>query len=210
MKNYSYLVIGLLLAAAIVSIYLSKNNQQEKLDLTQIPSPTPLITSSNSAAAQNGILGEQVQETQQTQQIPVISTAMINTTKGEIEITLFQEVAPNTVLNFANKSINNFYNNLTFHRVEDWVVQGGDPSGNGTGGGQMSTELNNNPFIRGSVGVARGGDIQISNASQFFITKTDAPHLDGQYTNFGQVDEESMKVVDQIEIGDKILSITVN
>ncbi len=209
MKNYSYIIIGLLLGAAILSIYLTKNNQEKELDLTQIPTPTPLITSSNSITSQDQILGEQAQEAQQAQQIPAASTATITTTQGEIVIELFPEAAPNTVANFANKSANNFYDNLTFHRVEDWVVQGGDPSGNGTGGGQMPTELNNNPFIRGSVGIARGGNIQISNASQFFITKTDAPHLDGQYTNFGQV-SSGLDVVDSLEIGDKMLSIEIN
>ena len=87
-------------------------------------------------------------------------------------------------------------------------MQGGDPAGNGTGGGQMATELNNNPFIRGSVGVARGGNIEISNDSQFFITKNDAPHLDSLYTNFGQV-SRGLEVVDSLAIGDKIISIRV-
>ena len=110
--------------------------------------------------------------------------------------------------NFINKAENKLYNNLTFHRVEDWVIQGGDPKGNGMGGGQMQTEINNKPFIVGSLGVARGSNINISNDMQFFIVKQEAAWLNGKYANFGIV-TEGMDVVEKIEVGDKILSITV-
>ncbi len=135
-------------------------------------------------------------------------SATIKTSKGSIKLTLFGKDAPNTVKNFLNKAQSGFYNNLTFHRVEDWVIQGGDPKGNGTGGGLMQTEMNQLPFVEGSLGVARGSDIRISNDSQFFITKNEASHLNGQYTNFGQV-TEGMSVVNNIRIGDKIFSITI-
>lgn len=136
------------------------------------------------------------------------TSAIIKTSKGDIELTFYIKDAPNTVQNFVQKAKSGFYNNLIFHRVEDWVIQGGDPDGNGTGGGNMPTELNNKPFVVGSVGVARGGDIKISNDAQFFITKTDASWLNGQYTNFGIV-TKGMDVVNKIEIGSKILGITV-
>ncbi|MBI2033096.1 MAG: peptidylprolyl isomerase [Candidatus Levybacteria bacterium] len=136
------------------------------------------------------------------------SSIVIKTSKGDITIKFYANDAKNTVANFVNKAKSGFYNNLTFHRVEDWVVQGGDPLGNGTGGGNMQTELNDHPFVRGSVGVARGNDIKISNDAQFFITKQDASHLNGQYTNFGEV-TSGMDVVDKIEIGDKILGLTI-
>lgn len=99
--------------------------------------------------------------------------------------------------------------NLIFHRVEDWAIQGGNPDGNGTGGGKMATELNSKPFVVGSLGVARGGDINVFNDAQFFITKTDASWLNGQYTNFGIV-TGGMDVVSKIEIGDKILDIQLD
>jgi peptidyl-prolyl cis-trans isomerase B (cyclophilin B) len=136
------------------------------------------------------------------------TTAVIKTSKGNIELTLFVKEAPNTVKNFLSKAQSGFYVSKIFHRVEDWVVQGGDPLGNGTGGGNMPTELNNKPFIVGSLGVARGGDIKISNDSQFFITKTDASWLNGQYTNFGIV-TKGMDVVNNIQINDKILGVTI-
>lgn len=136
-------------------------------------------------------------------------SATIVTTKGNIVITMISQTAPNTIANFLKKAESNFYNNLTFHRVEDWVIQGGDPKGNGTGGGQMQTEINDLSFQRGSVGVARGNNINISNDAQFFITKTDAPWLTQKYTNLGTV-TEGMDVVDKIKKGDRILKIMVD
>ncbi len=134
------------------------------------------------------------------------SSAIIKTEKGDIELTLYYQDAPNTVNNFISKAKSGFYNGKVFHRVEDWVIQGGDPLGNGTGGGKMPTEINNKPFVVGSLGVARGGDINVSNDAQFFITKTDASWLNGQYTNFGIV-TKGMDIANKIEIGDKILEI---
>jgi peptidyl-prolyl cis-trans isomerase B (cyclophilin B) len=133
--------------------------------------------------------------------------ATINTSKGAIKIKLYPQETPNTVQNFLRKAQANYYQNLIFHRVEDWVIQGGDPLGKGTGGGSMPTELSQTPFKEGSVGVARGGDIKVSNDSQFFICTKDCSWLTGQYTNFGEV-TEGMDIVKQIQIGDKILSIS--
>lgn len=134
--------------------------------------------------------------------------AVIKTLRGDIELALYSDIAPKTVDNFVKKSKTGFYQNRTFHRVEDWVIQGGDPLGNGTGGGSMPTELNNKPFVIGSLGVARGQDINISNDAQFFITKSNASWLNGQYTNFGMV-TKGMDVVQKIQKGDVIQSIMI-
>ncbi len=134
-------------------------------------------------------------------------SAVIKTSKGDIKLTLNGHDAPRTVKNFIDKAKSDYYKGLIFHRVEDWVIQGGDPDGDGAGGGLMQTELNDQPFVAGSLGVARGSDIRISNDSQFFITKTDASWLNGQYTNFGIV-TEGIDVVEKINIGDKILGVT--
>lgn len=131
---------------------------------------------------------------------------ILKTSKGPITLKLYPEAAPETVKNFLSKGLSNYYNNLTFHRVEDWVIQGGDPDGNGTGGGKMPTELSNVPFKEGSLGVARGGDIRISNDSQFFICTKDCSWLTGQYTVFGEV-TEGMDIAKSMEIGDKILEL---
>ena len=180
-------------AVLVMNTKISKNKSTVPQNIrTQIPTKTP----------------------EEPTQIPVLEqtkiatqTAIIKTSKGDIQLTLFLNDAPNTVLNFVQKAKSGFYSNLTFHRVEDWVIQGGDPLGNGTGGGNMTTELNNKPFVAGSLGVARGGDIKISNDAQFFITKKDSPFLNGQYTNFGIV-AKGMDVVNKMAIGDKILGVT--
>lgn len=135
--------------------------------------------------------------------------ATIKTSKGDIQLILYTDKAPNTVKNFVSKAQSGFYKNLTFHRVEDWVVQGGDPNGDGSGGGNMPVEFNDQPFVVGSLGVASRGDGQMQNDSQFFITKKDASWLDGKYTNFGEV-TDGMDVVNKIAIGDKILGITLD
>lgn len=135
-------------------------------------------------------------------------SAVIKTSKGDITVNLRTDAAPRTVQNFLSKANSNYYKNLIFHRVEDWVIQGGDPQGNGTGGGNMPVEFNSLPFVTGSLGVASKGDGQVQNDSQFFITKSDAAWLNGKYTNFGEV-TAGMDVVNKIAVGDKILGITV-
>jgi peptidyl-prolyl cis-trans isomerase B (cyclophilin B) len=135
----------------------------------------------------------------------------IETPKGTIVAKLHTEPSAGvskTIANFQAKADAGFFNGLTFHRVEDWVIQGGDPLGNGTGGGNMPSEYNKISFKAGALGVARGNDATINNDSQFFITKTDSTFLDGQYTNWGQV-VQGMDVVNKIAIGDKMTKVTI-
>lgn len=128
---------------------------------------------------------------------------------SEFSFRLHPNKAPNTVANFAAKARAGFYDGLTFHRVvAGFVAQGGDPKGTGTGGGQQATELSDLPFRRGAVGVARGGDVKVSNDAQFFVCTGDAPHLNGQYTNFGTV-TQGQDVVERITVGTKMRSVTV-
>ena len=137
--------------------------------------------------------------------------ASIKTKDGEIIIKLFSKETPNTVANFISKADSNFYQNLTFHRViPGFMAQGGDPTGTGTGGGKQKSELNNIPFVRGSLGLARTAETnQISNDSQFFIcfTTEGCQHLTGDYVNFGEV-VSGLDVLDKIQQGDKIINIT--
>lgn len=134
------------------------------------------------------------------------SRMVIKTNKGSITISLFNKESPKMVENFYVKAVSGFYSNKIFHRVENWVIQGGDPKGNGTGGGKIPSEFNDKPFVEGSLGMARGGDREFTNDSQFFITKSEASWLNGDYANFGVV-TEGMDVVKKIQIGDKILGI---
>jgi len=127
---------------------------------------------------------------------------------GSITFTLRPDKAPQTVERFAGKARSGFYDNLTFHRVEDWVVQGGDPKGTGTGGDRVPSEYNDLSFKLGAAGIARGQDAAFNNDSQFFFVKKDSTFLDKQYTNFGLV-TEGMDVIANIKIGDKIKKITI-
>ena len=127
---------------------------------------------------------------------------------GSFAFTLRPDKAPQTVARFAEKSRSGFYNDKLFHRVEDWVVQGGDPLGNGTGGEKVPSEYNDLPFALGAVGIARGQDPAINNGSQWFVVKKESRFLDKQYTNFGLV-TDGMDVVSGIKIGDKIKTIKI-
>lgn len=141
------------------------------------------------------------------------SMAAIKLSNGQIVIKLYSDKAPNTVKNFINKANSDFYNGLTFHRVEPgFVVQGGDPKGNGTGGGTIASELSSTPFVKGSVGLARGpANKNISNDSQFFICLTTeaCQHLTGDYVNFGHV-VSGFEYAQLIKVGDKIIEITTD
>ena len=128
---------------------------------------------------------------------------------GSFTISLFPASAPSTVANFVAKAKAGFYDGLTFHRVEDWVVQGGDPEGSGRGGGRVASEYNDLKFAIGAVGIARGPDKAFNNDAQWFVTKKDAQFLNREYTNFGQV-TSGMDVVAKISIGDKIKGITIS
>lgn len=199
------------------------NPEMEALKKLNNLSPSPALYDPNKAqsdaAAQQQAQANQSQQQQQQQQNQIIvspvptlapektaTRAAIITLKGTIKFDLYSADAPGTVANFISKAQSGFYKNLTFHRVEDWVIQGGDPLGTGAGGGKMLSEINAKPFVIGSVGVARGGDIRVSNDAQFFIVKSEASHLNNQYVNFGQV-VEGMDIVNSIAIGDKIQEI---
>ncbi|HCT63678.1 MAG TPA: peptidylprolyl isomerase [Lachnospiraceae bacterium] len=136
--------------------------------------------------------------------------AEIQTSKGTIKVSLENKKMPITVGNFTKLVNSGFYNGLNFHRVEDWVIQGGDPNGNGSGGSDETITLETSPDlknIRGALAMARSTDPN-SASSQFYILKSDASWLDGQYAVFGNV-ITGMELVDKMEIGDKILSIKI-
>jgi|SRR3989344_5045801 len=206
MNKVILFVAVVFIAVLGVLVVSNQNSSAPNLpDLTISTTPAPTLSQSTESA----------QASTTASITPAISDAITNTAeavimtdKGVIQLKLDSKNAPKTVANFIMKAKLGFYNGLTFHRVEDWVIQGGDPKGDGTGGSAMPTELNNEAFVIGSVGVARGGDIKISNDAQFFITKKDSPHLNGQYTNFGMV-TKGMDVAEKIAVGDKIVSIQI-
>jgi cyclophilin family peptidyl-prolyl cis-trans isomerase len=128
-----------------------------------------------------------------------MTKATMQTNQGTIEIDLFDDDAPKTVENFKKLAGDGFYDGVIFHRViPDFMIQGGDPTGTGSGGPgyQFEDEFNNNPVERGALAMANAGPN--TNGSQFFIVTADAcPWLDGKHTVFGRV-TEGMDVVDTI------------
>jgi peptidyl-prolyl cis-trans isomerase B (cyclophilin B) len=129
-----------------------------------------------------------------------MSTAKMHTTKGTIELALFDQDAPKTVDNFKKLATDSFYDGVIFHRViPDFMIQSGCPQGTGTGGPgyTFEDEFNDHKVVRGALAMANSGPN--TNGSQFFIVTTgSAPWLDGKHTVFGQV-TEGMDVVDTIE-----------
>ena len=135
--------------------------------------------------------------------------AIIETDKGNITVELFDKDAPNTVANFVKLINKGFYNGLTFHRVlPNFVIQGGCPKGNGTGGPgyTIKCEINPRKHQTGTLSMAHAG--KNTGGSQFFITHSPQPHLDGVHTVFGQV-IDGMDVVNAIKQGDVIEKLTV-
>lgn len=134
----------------------------------------------------------------------------IETSYGKVDIELFPAEAPKTVARITELANKGFYNNLTFHRViPGFVAQGGDPKGNGTGGsGQnLKAEFNKHKHVEGTVAMARAMDPDSAD-SQFYIALGTIPHLDGQYTIFGQV-KAGMDAVKKIKVGDKMTKVWV-
>lgn len=148
-------------------------------------------------------------------------TGKINTAKGTMTVTFYQEDAPNTVANFVKLAKSGYYDGLTFHRViPNFVIQGGCPNsregssgmpGTGGPGYTIDCELDggNQYHERGVLSMAHAG--RNTGGSQFFIchSRDNTAHLDGNHTCFGKV-VEGLDVIDQIEGGDRILSIEIN
>lgn len=136
--------------------------------------------------------------------------AVFTTQKGTFTIELLPEDAPLTVDNFVKLARVRYFNGLEVHRVvPNFVMQDGDPRGDGNGGPGWSIrcEVNMIPYERGAVGMALSG--KDTGGSQWFVTHSPQPHLDGGYTVFGRVNETGMKVVDKIVRGDKILTVRI-
>jgi cyclophilin family peptidyl-prolyl cis-trans isomerase len=134
--------------------------------------------------------------------------ATLQTTRGNIRFRFFPLDAPRTAKRIATLVSEGFYNGLLFHRVEPgFVIQGGDPTGTGSGGsGQnLAAEFNSRKHVLGAVAMARGEDPDSAD-SQFYISLGNHPQLDGRYTVFGQV-VEGAEVLTQIQAGDRMTAI---
>jgi peptidyl-prolyl cis-trans isomerase B (cyclophilin B) len=138
--------------------------------------------------------------------------ATIETDKGVIELELYPQYAPETVNNFVFLAQGGFYDGVTFHRViSDFMIQGGDPTGTGAGGPgyEFADETEGNPLTHetGVISMANAGPN--TNGSQFFITHSPQPHLDGKHTVFGKV-ISGQAVVNAVRQGDEIMQIKIS
>ena len=137
-----------------------------------------------------------------------MTRAIMETSKGTINLELFDADAPNTVKNFVDLAEKGFYDDLAFHRViPNFMIQGGCPKGNGTGGPgyKIKCEINSNKHLAGTLSMAHAG--RDTGGSQFFICHSPQSHLDGVHTTFGKT--EDMSVVNAIRQGDKIISVKI-
>lgn len=135
----------------------------------------------------------------------------IETDRGMIELELFPRYAPKTVNNFVFLAREGYYDGVIFHRViSNFVIQGGDPTGTGRGGPgyRFEDEFSGNPLVHetGAISMANAGPG--TNGSQFFITHSPQPHLDGRHTVFGKV-VQGQDVVDAICQGDKMITVAI-
>jgi cyclophilin family peptidyl-prolyl cis-trans isomerase len=138
--------------------------------------------------------------------------AVLETTKGTIRVELDEEHAPATAANFIELAERGFYDGLTFHRhVPGFVIQGGDPSGNGTGGSGKQIKLEttgvNKHTSAGTIAMARSQHPD-SASSQFYFTLASAPHLDGSYATFGKV-TDGLDAVMSLREGDRMTKVTI-
>jgi len=192
--NRNSLIAAIVVIAVIVVGLVVSRNYKKTLTTGKISQATP-------TAGESGTLQEPLKTKPQV---------LISTSKGDFTIELRPDVAPKTVTNFLAKFSSGYCDNLTWHRVEDWVVQGCDPIGTGSGGlSNLPTETSGESFVVGSVGVARKAfPKEVSNDSQFFIIKKDSQFLNGEYTYFGKV-ISGLEVINSLSVGDKIISTTI-
>ncbi|MEK6983206.1 MAG: peptidylprolyl isomerase [Nanoarchaeota archaeon] len=156
--------------------------------------------------------GSVIQKLENQQGVKMTKYATIETDKGVIKAELYVEKAPITAKNFIDLANSGFYNGLKFHRVEpEFVIQGGDPKGDGTGGSGKTIPLEIVPELRhvkGALAMARTNEPN-SATSQFYITLDDIPFLDGKYAVFGKV-VSGMDVVENIKVGDKMNKVYIS
>lgn len=204
----SYIIIGIIVALVIVAIVCFAIYNNRIKDNTNTVEPT---SQEENNTEQNIVSNEENEESEVNDMYSsgTHHAQIVVKDYGTISLELYADIAPITVSNFAKLVNEGFYDGLTFHRIiEGFMIQGGDPLGNGTGGSDenikgefaMNGVQNSISHVRGTISMARATSYN-SASSQFFIMQEDTPSLDGQYAAFG-------KVTDGIEIVDKICEDT--
>lgn len=204
----SYIIIGIIVALVIVAIVCFAIYNNRIKDNTNTVEPT---SQEENNTEQNIVSNEENEESEVNDMYSsgTHHAQIVVKDYGTISLELYADIAPITVSNFAKLVNDGFYDGLTFHRIiEGFMIQGGDPLGNGTGGSDenikgefaMNGVQNSISHVRGTISMARSTSYN-SASSQFFIMQEDTPSLDGLYAAFG-------KVTDGIEIVDKICEDT--
>ena len=204
----SYIIIGIIIALVIVAIVCFAIYNNRIKDNTNTVEPT---SQEENNTEQNIVSNEENEESEVNDMYSsgTHHAQIVVKDYGTISLELYADIAPITVSNFAKLVNDGFYDGLTFHRIiEGFMIQGGDPLGNGTGGSDenikgefaMNGVQNSISHVRGTISMARATSYN-SASSQFFIMQEDTPSLDGLYAAFG-------KVTDGIEIVDKICEDT--
>ncbi|MDP2750108.1 MAG: peptidylprolyl isomerase [Nanoarchaeota archaeon] len=192
----SFILISVLMTILIFAGCSRKGNLGENLD---------------DLKEKNIAEGETLAKQSQSNSPKIGRTVFMETTKGTVRFELYEEDAPVTTKNFIDLIESGFYNGLTFHRLEPgFVVQGGDPKGDGTGGSSKTIPLEISPKLRhvkGALGMARSAE-KDSASSQFYFTLEASHFLDDNYAVFGIV-TEGMDVVQKLQVGDKMTKVTI-
>jgi|SRR3989344_4046157 len=197
MKLLFWLIVAAIIAA--IFILFSRANKEQKVPETKEATPSAVTKGKPRFAKFPGVLPESELKNRRVS---------IKTAKGDIIIELLGSEAPKATSNFIFLSKEGFYDGLTFHRREErFVIQGGDPNGDGTGGPgyQFEDEPVTKEYERGTLAMANSGPN--TNGSQFFIMLSPVP-LPKNYTIFGKV-IEGMDIVDKIRVGDLIQKVTI-
>jgi len=221
MRSWMLILIGILFSTliAVSVIYLRKPPSPiEQTPATALQTPSGISTPGGLSDGQS-LATPTTEESKMSNTTPDLntdtnglskSTVVMATSKGTIKFKFYPKDAPKTVNRIIELVNQGFYNGLTFHRVvPGFVVQGGDPVGNGTGGSgkNLEPEFNSRRHVEGTVAMARAAD-PASADSQFYISLGTHPHLDRNYTVFGQV-VEGMDVVKKIGPGDKMTTVNL-
>lgn len=217
MSKTNLLLIGAVIVVLIIALYTAVTSlfKGDTESGSIVPSPTGVVINNQ----QNQTPMDQTTPQKQVKQYPAFpgvltaseiqnKKAIIETSKGVIEFEIFPE-APKTASNFIHLTKDGFYDGLTFHRVvPGFVIQGGDPVGNGTGGPgyKFEDEPVTKKYDKGIVAMANSGPD--TNGSQFFIMLEDNPTLPPNYTIFGKV-LKGQEIVDQIQMGDVMTKVTI-
>jgi cyclophilin family peptidyl-prolyl cis-trans isomerase len=213
---FGVLISGFVITAVIYSKSLSHSQLSDPETHTQMasslgaPSASVVTSPTHSPSALPG-------ETNLTPDLSTEAnglskaTVILTTSQGVIKFKFYPQEAPKTVKRIIELINQGFYNNLTFHRVvPGFVIQGGDPLGNGTGGSgqKLEAEFNSRHHVEGTLAMARAGDPNSAD-SQFYISLGTHPHLDRNYTVFGQV-TEGLDIVKRIQVGDRMTKVMIH